>query len=565
MSSPCIHVLPDELINLIAAGEVVENAASVVKELIENALDAGAGRITVEIARGGLSLIKVSDDGCGMTPQDARMALVRHATSKIANADDLLAIRTLGFRGEALPSIASVSRLTLITRTRDAEVGVRLVVADNQTSEEPFVCPPGTTVIVEDLFANVPARLKFQKGERSQTAAVDSVVGRLALARPDVHFTLVANNRTVADYPPCKRLADRVAQVFSSAGQLVQVSASGDGIELNGVIGGPKTARQDPFRVVLLVNKRPVVDLTIRKAVVSAYGPLLEPGHFPIAVLDIDVDPKDIDVNVHPRKTEVRFRRHKDIAALVFSAVEGALATCPWVVPSKPISNDSTSTLEFREPMVPWCGPHSQAELELTSKISDKTSDALGMRYAGQLWKTVLVLEGPDTVIFVDQHAAHERVNYEYLLKALRTNEIATDTLLFPELVHLDKHEATFLPDVTEALTKLGFDVEVFSGDSLAVRAIPAIMKGRSAATVIHECLATVMEERESGNDQLLRKIIATIACHASVRAGDSLSEKEALALLNAMEGIDLAAYCPHGRQAMVVYPKTTVLRWFGR
>jgi DNA mismatch repair protein MutL len=580
MAGTRIHVLPDDLVNQIAAGEVVENAASVVKELLENALDAGATRVAVEVMKGGLERIRVTDDGCGMTAEEAGLALLRHATSKVATADDLVAIRTLGFRGEALPSIASVSRLALVTRTRDTDAGVRVTASGGVIAAEPVACPPGASVTVDDLFRDVPARLKFQKAERSQVAAIDDTVARAALARPDVHFTLSSGTRRLADHPPCRRLADRVVQVFGDAacGALSEVSGTGDGIAVTGVVGDPGRARQDPTRVVLLVNGRPVSDLSIRRAVVQAYGPLLQPGAYAVAVLRLDVDPADVDVNVHPRKSEVRFRRHRDVAGAVFAAVREAVSRAPWIATAIPQvttggvpATDTTLPPPMdvspgpREPP-PDAPPAARSQPGLFDAPATAAAPRFAdLRYAGQVGQTVLVLEGPGTVVFVDQHAAHERVNYERLWTALSRGGVASETLLFPEVVRLEPREAGRLDAARETLSRLGFDVEPYSGDSAAVRAVPSVLRGRSVAPVVRECLATSSDEAESTGDAFLRKVVATVACHASVRAGDPLTEPEVRALLASMDGIDLAAYCPHGRQAVVAYPLATVLRWFGR
>ena len=581
MAAPRIHVLPDFLIDQIAAGEVVENAASVVKELVENAIDAGATRIVVEIGGGGLQSLRVTDDGCGMTPEEAELALRRHATSKLATADDLVAIRTLGFRGEALPSIASVSRFSLVTRTRDAEAATRVTVEDGRPRVEPAAAPPGTSITVRDLFHNVPARLKFQKGERSQVTAVADIVTRAALSHPEVHFTLLSGERRMADLPPCSRLGDRVAMVFGreAAGRLFEMGLADEGVTVSGVIGDPALARQDPSRVVLLVNGRPVLDLAIRRAVAQAYSVLLAPGTWPVAVVRLDVDPADVDVNVHPRKSEVRFRRHREVAGLVFRAVADAVGRSPWVaagtthagipgpagdLPSSPSSAPSEGAGPRQSSPDSWNGPATPGLFDAAPSAADGSRFG-NLRYVGQVAASVLVCETVDTVVFVDQHAAHERINYQRLWNDLTHARIASEPLLFPEIVRLEPREAARRDDACEALARLGFDLEPYSGDSLAVRAIPAILRGRAVAAVVRECVSAVSDEAETAGDARLRKVVATVACHASVRAGDVLTDPEARALLAAMDRTDLAGYCPHGRQAVVVYPIGTVLRWFGR
>ncbi|MBM4394292.1 MAG: DNA mismatch repair endonuclease MutL [Deltaproteobacteria bacterium] len=595
MDSPRIRVLPQHLVNQIAAGEVVENAASVVKELVENAIDAGAARVTVEAERGGLDLVRVTDDGCGMTPDEAILAIERHATSKIASAEDLAAIRTLGFRGEALPSIASVATFEMATRTRDADAGTRVSAAGGTVRSEPAACPPGTSISVRDLFRDVPARLKFQKGERTQSAAIRDVLDRIALANPRVHMSLISNGRRAVEHLPCERLADRVAVVFGreASGETADVAGGRDGVRVTGVLGEPSRAKPDPSRVVLLVNGRPVFDLAIRRAVASAYGVLLPQGSWPVAVVRVDLDPADVDVNVHPRKSEVRFRSPREVAGIVFGVIAEAVASAPWsasttVASPAPAGGASAegrmggasaggpidpAWTGAREAIaLPWPAPveapppplrdHDLFATPVASRGRMRFAD---LRYVGQVANTVLVCEGDGVVVFVDQHAAHERVNYERLWRGLSGGGIASEPLMFPEVVRLPPDEAGRVEDAVPSLARAGFEVEPWSGDSVAVRAVPAVLRGRSAAAVVRECLAAASDGSEASGDSRIRKVVATVACHASVRAGDPLDEREARALLASMDGIDLAGYCPHGRQSVVVHPLPAVLRWFGR
>jgi len=592
MSTPRSHVLPDDLVNQIAAGEVVENPASVVKELVENAIDAGAARIVVESERGGLGRVRVVDDGGGMGADEAGVALQRHATSKIATASDLDMIRTMGFRGEALPSIASVSRFSLVTRRSEDDVGIRIDALSGRLEMRPEACPRGTAVTVDDLFFNVPARLKFQKGERAQAAAVADVVVKAALAFPEVHFVLQSGGRRVQDLPPCTRFADRVASAFgrdATAG-LVDLDLSRDDIRVAGVVAPPSAARGDPSRIVILVNRRPVADLALRRAVLQAYSVLLPAGRFPVAVVRIDVAPRDVDVNVHPRKSEVRFRHPREVAGVVFEAVRAALAGTPWIDVgggSDPSGYPRATPWMARgaeglpgsigaDADVPFPGLEPGAAAGVREGLALRPPDLFGapvaasgmagLQYVGQVANTVLVCEGEGTLVLIDQHAAHERVNFDRLWCALQGGRVAVESLLFPEVVSLDAVEAGRLDAALEALARLGFDLEAYSGDAVAVRAVPAILRGRSVARVVKECLAAASDESSSTGTERLHLLVATVACHASVRAGDPLTEPEVRALLVAMDGVaDLSAYCPHGRQAVVVQPIGTVLRWFGR
>ena len=577
MDETPIQVLSDHLINQIAAGEVVENPASVVKELLENAIDAGATRVGIEVENGGASLLRVSDNGCGMSEKSAELALKRHATSKIANLEDLQAIRTLGFRGEALPSIASVSRFTLETCPPDSDLGTRIAGEGVTGPAEPCACPMGTTVTVRDLFFNVPARLKFQKGERSRTAAIRALVIRCALASPALHVTLKTGARKGTEYPSCDRFLDRAAMLLGRdlAGRLHEFDIERDGIQVSGVLGEPSLARPDPSRVILLVNNRPIVDLSIRRAVLQAYSVLIPQGRYPVAAVRIELDPAQIDVNVHPRKTEVRFRHQREVASVVFGAVQDTVVKTPWIdavergqVALETFSTDMApvSGIPFprsdgpRDPAMPLTGdsPFVESPTPGPGRFS-------GLRYVGQVANSVLICEGRDTLVVIDQHAAHERVNFEKLWIELKSSGVVSESLLFPEVVHLSTEETARFEDVKGDLSSLGFDLEAYSGDAVAVRAVPAVLKGRSAAATVRDCIAAASEESEMDGASRIRKVVATVACHASVRAGDELTPPEVRALLAAMDDVDLASYCPHGRQSVVVYPMGTVLRWFGR
>jgi len=573
-----IRVLSDDLVNQIAAGEVIENPASVVKELVENAVDAGASRIIVEVEDGGASLVRVTDNGRGMTDEEAELALRRHATSKISSVNDLHSIRTLGFRGEALPSIASISKFTLETRAPDDDTGTRIVVVDGNIEAEPCACTIGTIVAVRDLFFNVPARLKFMKGKRSRMMAIRDLVMKTAMAFPSLHMTLRTRSRKLLDYPPCTRSVDRVAMVLGKgvSGHVHEFRSERDGISVDGVLGDPSLARPDPKRVALIVNDRPVKDLALRRAVLQAYSVLIPSGRYPVAVVRVDVDPSEVDVNVHPRKIEVRFKRHREVAGVVFGAVRETIADTPWIRPDTPIEQgvagpqvslaDSTRPWEYTREGAGDSSTVSEPEI-LFKEEGQETEGARfsSLRYLGQIARTVLVCEGNGTFVLIDQHAAHERVNHDRLWRMLESDEVVSEPLMFPEIVSLSPQEVGRFEEIRDDLTRLGFDLERYSGDSIAVRAVPAVMKGRSVASTVRDCAAAASEESEADPTARIGKVVSTVACHASVRASDEMSEDEVRALLKAMDGVDLASYCPHGRQAVVVYPIGTVLRWFGR
>jgi DNA mismatch repair protein MutL len=574
-----ISVLPDFLINQIAAGEVVENPASVVKELVENSIDAGASKITVEIENGGLTLIHVIDDGCGMSAGDAVVAMERHATSKIRDVADLMAICTMGFRGEALPSIASVSRFKMVTRRAHDDAATAVSAEDGRISVSPCASPKGTSIEVRDLFFNVPARLKFQKGEKVQSAAVADTIRRTSLANPGIHFVLRSGSRVVADYPPCRSLFNRAVMVVGrdSSDLLFPFALERDGIAVSGVLGAPGLSRGDSSRSIMLVNGRPVMDNAVRRAMVSAYSVLMPQSRFPVAVADIRVDPSEVDVNVHPGKHEVRFRRLRDVAGVVFEAMSEVIEATPWIMKTGAAGGvagftgcggqypaaDSTAFLSVHDVCLDRCYGNRQSQEGLFDSSPGLAAGRL--RYVGQVADTILVCESEGALVLIDQHAAHERINFNKLWGALEKHSVASEQLLFPEVVQLDRADMERFDHVHDAMEKVGFDLERYSGESIAVRAVPAVIKGRAVAAILKEAISASFDESSGAGDAILRKIVATVACHASVRAGDKLSEIEAVALVDAMNGEAMSSYCPHGRQAVVVNRISDVLKWFDR
>jgi len=569
-----VQVLPDFLINQIAAGEVVENPASVVKELVENSIDAGARRVAVEIEAGGLGLVRVIDDGCGMSPQDALAAMGRHATSKIRSMEDLMSIATLGFRGEALPSIASVSRFTMRTRLSGDDAGTQVEAVDGQVVSRPCACPVGTCIEVRDLFYNVPARLKFQKAESARSMAVADTVRKAALSNPALHFVHRSGTRTVLDFPACQSLRDRASMVLGAQGGMYPFARQTGDAAVEGVLSAPDAARGDASRTVILVNGRPVVDVAIRRVVVGAYSSLLPAGRFPVAVVAITLAPSEVDVNVHPQKHEVRFRRPREVQALLYEAMVAVIESTPWIAPGQ-AAHASGGSESFREwppvfaarpesfgPRDGIAGTPDQAVLPIPGLAPEGRS---APRYLGQIGNTVLVCEQAGNLVLIDQHAAHERVNFNHLWNLLEAGEVPSDVLVFPEIVRLDAADMERFDVALAALHRLGFDLEPYSGDSVAVRAVPAILKGRSVAEIVRQGVHAASEGPAVAGDALLRKIVSTVACHASVRAGDPLSPPEAAALLASMADQALSSYCPHGRQAVVVTPLAELLKQFDR
>ena len=604
-----VHVLPDHVANQIAAGEVVERPASVVKELVENALDAGATRVRIEVEDGGRKLIRIVDDGCGMTREDAVTALLRHATSKIAAAEDLTAIGTLGFRGEALPSIRSVSRFRLRTRTHDHDEGT-VIRADGAEEPviEPIGAPPGTEIVVEELFFNVPARRKFLKQPASEMSRIADLVDQLALAWPGVGFVLVHGGRVMADYPaegPSSRGAQgRMLAVFGReiARRLYRVELTMGALEARGFLSEPTLQRPNATMLHLFVNGRPVRDKVIQHAVTSAYGEMMDRGRYPVGVLELCVPPELVDVNVHPAKAEVRFAETGQIHSVVQRAIRLMLAAAPWARPGEGEADVATARpllppivetalpqtlpLRFaedeREPTVPdlspplpgWittAAPPVAATAATSPAIAaPDTPEAPGffmrLEYIGQVGRCFLVCQSPSALHLIDQHAAHERVSYERLKRAWLSGSIPSQRLLFPDQLTLEPALARAAEQHAEVLQRMGFDVAPFGARDFVVTEVPAILQSKGANAVLVEVLSDLAHVGTSrGVEARLEHLLATLACHGSVRAGDKLEPEEARSLLKQMDGVELRANCPHGRPVLVSRPFDEVARWFGR
>ena len=576
-----IRRLPPELINRIAAGEVVERPASALKELVENALDAGASRVAVRLAAGGLELIEVGDDGCGMTPGEMRLALERHATSKLPE-DRIDAITSFGFRGEALPSIASVSRLTIESRVEGGD-GWRIEVDHGQLAGEgPAALPPGTRIAVEGLFDKVPARRKFLRSARSEYGACLDAVKRLAMARSDVAFSLDHDGRRVLSLQPAEapaRVAELLAHELERHG--VGVDCERDGIRLTGVVSLPTFNRGVADRQYLFVNSRPVKDRLLVGALRAAYRDLIARDRHPIAALFLDIPLEDVDVNVHPAKTEVRFRDPASVRGLIVGGLRRALdaesqrsvareqAAAPvmWTssasyAPEPSLELGTAVLREVQETFAPvGFIPQGRAE-PATAPVP-----AFPMGVArGQVAATYIVAEAEDGLVIVDQHAAHERLVLERMRSAREGGTVARQALLIPEVVELDEPDCDRLESASAELADMGLEIERFGPSSVIVRAVPAALGKTDAGALVADLAAEIAE---LGGALSLRDrldhVAATIACHGSVRAGRILSVAEMNALLREMEVTPRSGQCNHGRPTWVKLGHGEIEKLFGR
>ena len=593
---PQIRRLPEALVNRIAAGEVVERPASALKELVENAIDAGATRIAVTIRDGGLSGIEVTDDGCGMAPDEMALALERHATSKLPD-EAIEQVATLGFRGEALPSIASVARLTLESRVRGAEQGWRRVVDHGALADEgPAALPPGTRVRVEELFGKVPARRKFLRSSRSEYAACLDVVRRLAMARPDVAFSFANDGRTAFNLQASTDLADRVAQLLARElkDNGVAIDCERGGMHLGGVAGLPTFNRGVADQQFLFVNGRPVKDRLLVGAVRGAYADMLARDRHAVLALFLTVPPEEVDVNVHPAKTEVRFRDAAGVRGFIVSGLRQALATGDrrsaqgpdraamerWQIEPAPALASiftgrdwSAPQARVQQPSQPWRGYDSdvmampQGRAEAAEPIAAEAADyPLGVA-RGQVANTYIVAEAADGLVIVDQHAAHERLVLERLRAAGAAEKVAaSQALLAPEVVELDEVDCDRLEASAEKFGEYGLVVERFGPSAMLVRAMPGALAKADPQALLQDLADDLAKHGEALLlGEKIEHVLATMACHGSVRAGRTLSVTEMNALLREMERTPRSGQCNHGRPTWVKLSMTDVEKLFGR
>ncbi|HLV66618.1 MAG TPA: DNA mismatch repair endonuclease MutL [Polyangiaceae bacterium] len=641
---PRIRVLPPELASQIAAGEVAERPASVVKELVENALDAEATRVDVEIEGGGVTRIVVEDDGLGMTEEDARLSIERHATSKLSSVEDLGRVCSYGFRGEALPSIASVSRFTMRSRARGTDAGLELTSIDGVVTVRPAGTPVGTRIEVRELFYNVPARRKFLRSSATESGHVTDVVENAALARPDVTFTLVRDGRRVRELLRVRSRGDRVAQLLGD-GTLTPVTGERGPLRLESFLSRPEAARLGTGDLHVFVNGRPVRDRSIAATIAHAYGSVLERGRYPRGVVYLELPPELVDVNVHPQKAEVRFADPRALTDAVYGILSRALATAFSLPPrvrrgSVPPALDGDEGARApettRSPTLNAPGPWrasmavvdrrsapavtaSQRELdglagvELEPRVSSRASSApprasasdahdtlppppsaalledpapgpfalndslrpsldaspalrwSSLRFLVQVRHTYLLCEGPEGIYVIDQHAAAERVTFSRLRRAYAARAVPSQSLLFPVLCAVTAQEAELLEARSREIAEVGFDVRPRSADAVSIHGVPKLLQKASPERLLRDLLSEVSRRGERAFSDAVDLAFATMACHGSLRAGDTVSPEAARGLLEALDAADFAGHCPHGRPIVTCLGFAELERKVGR
>jgi DNA mismatch repair protein MutL len=604
-----IRILPEVLSNKIAAGEVVERPASVVKELTENSLDAESTRILVEIEQGGRSLIRVSDDGAGMSPDDAMLSIERYATSKIFNDRDLFSIRTLGFRGEALPSIAAVSRFSLVTREKTADIGTQIVVEGGKIKDvSESGAPPGTMVTVKQLFFNTPARRKFLKSIATEMGHATDILASMALARPDVHLSLSHNGRSVRTWAPAEAALDRVVDVLGSdlRRELHLVEFSGEGLTITGWISSPGITRSTSRGIYIFVNGRFVRDRIVQHALFEGYTQRLVKGQFPVAVIFVKVPYDQVDVNVHPTKHEVRFARANSVHEAIRQAVSRTLqrADRPAWAPRDysrnshveqplrvsesprreftPALRQAPSNQRFNREAVPGTGPSEAVRMEVQGPSGGlhlrqpdsggnqtplwERSGFAGLRIIGQLHNTYIICEAEEGVVLIDQHAAHERVLFEKLNADAGGAQVETQGLLIPETIELGYREAEILEKMIPDLQSLGLQMEPFGGNTFVVRSVPAVLAGRELKPLVLEIVEKIATQGYApGLDRVLEECRMIMACHGAIRANQALDGRQIGELLRQLDRCSNPSNCPHGRPTWVRWDLRTLEKSFRR
>jgi DNA mismatch repair protein MutL len=583
-----IRLLSSEVASQIAAGEVVERPASVVKELTENSLDAGAKSISISIADAGRTLIEVADDGCGIPAAELELAAARHATSKLSQAADLFRISTLGFRGEALASIGSVSRMTITARIESAKEGARIQIDGGITEKiEKVGAPVGTVVRVENLFYNVPARLKFLKADMTERRAIDSLVTRYALAYPNVRFKVTDGKQVTLQTAGDGDRRAILAALYGVdvAKQMLEVIAEEDGVSLTGFISPTSLTRSNRKEITFFVNGRWVQEFSLTAALLQAYHTLLMVGRYPLTALFLEVAPEDVDVNVHPTKAEVRFKSQEKIFSFVQrSARKALLAYTPVASVSPQLWGKREVPTEKREIGIDWSVAHDnevqvtgyglQVEGEETPvsrnsyPVSSEQLPVNGvplLRLIGQIGSTYLVAEGPDGLYLIDQHAAHERVLFEKLMAQHEKKNIPAQSLLTPEVVTLPPQSAKALTAQLPFLNHFGFEVEEFGTNTFQVRAMPVLFAGGDSASALRALVEDFEEDETPLQSELEAKLAARVCKRLAVKGGQSLTSEEQRALLNDLEACLSPRTCPHGRPTMIHLSVDTLEKQFGR
>lgn len=595
-----IRILPDILVSKIAAGEVVERPASVVKELVENSLDAGARFIKVELKAGGKRYISVTDDGHGMSRDDALMSLERHATSKIKSIDDLFSLGTLGFRGEALPSISSVSRFRLLTRQDDNNSGTSIIIDGGKIRRvDDAGCPVGTTIEVKNLFFNTPPRLRFLKKNETELIRTIEIIQREAISNPNVGFEVLNDERTVFKFEPKPNIFERLKDIVNSK-EIFEIDFNSEGIKVHGFLSSPLSNRTNTQKLYTYVNSRPVKDRFLTRIIMDSYGKMIPSGKFPQGALFIEINSGDVDVNVHPTKHEIRFRNQSQVGSIIKQAIGNMLSTAPWMLGYGEKGGNSfyeqrqdygnpqgysggmyTKNFDKKEsfnPVVNYEENFEEQQKHFTSEtvpVNADNSNQLfenpgffsGLKILGQAGALYIVCENKNGLVLIDQHAAHERVNYEKFKKSyLESGIVQKQELLIPEIVEVSPREIRLFEKFQAELDELGYECVLFGDSAIRIVAVPAIIESQRPSEIIVDLIAELEEFDESRSlADKFDLIFATMACHGSIRANHKLNTEMIYALLKSLDAAEFPHSCPHGRPVARVITYPELEKMFGR
>ncbi|MFH2047266.1 MAG: DNA mismatch repair endonuclease MutL [Pseudomonadota bacterium] len=597
-----IRILPENISNKIAAGEIVERPASVVKELVENALDAKSSRILVEIEKGGKSLIRVSDNGTGMVKDDALLSIERYATSKIENDEDLFSINTFGFRGEALPSIASISRFSLVTQNEKSDTGIEIKIEGGKLiSVKDKGSPEGTMISVKDIFFNTPVRRKFLKSIETEMGHITDVISTMALAHPDIHFKLLHNGKTLYNLLSSTDSTVRIEEILGkeTKSNLYRLGFSNGDISVKGWISSPMVKKRTTRGIYIYVNGRLVRDRVVQHALIEGYASRLIKGEFPVAVIFLSVAYNEVDVNVHPAKNEVRFSDQNKIHEAVKNAVKETLDLLDpfkkrntdfilkdqkaepasvfepknfYQPAAKDVYVQSKAAPDLKVPdlKVKDITPHVEnSKQKLSSDFQEKLWEKKqfkDLRVLGQLHETYIICESAEGLFLIDQHAAHERILYEQIQKSADSFRYSVQILLVPEVIEFGYRETTVFEKLLPDFQKAGFEVEPFGGNAFAVKSVPAFIADKDAKIIIIETVEKLIETGFApGVEKTSDELIKLIACHGAIRASQNLSDKETRALLDQLDDCKMPSYCPHGRPTWIKFSIKELEKFFKR
>jgi DNA mismatch repair protein MutL len=573
-----IRILPEKVASQIAAGEVIERPASVVRELLDNSVDAGSDRIMLKIESGGKGLIRVSDNGVGMSRDDLLLCMERHATSKINSLPDLFSIKTLGFRGEALPSVCSISRIEITSRPPDQVIGYKLKVAGGKLkSIDETGSPPGTIVEVKDLFFNTPARRKFLRAVRTETDHIIDTLSRIALPFTGIHFSLDDAGKSMLNLPSSENELNRLSTLMGRnvAESMIDAHQETGELTIKAYLAPPEFSRSRGDRLYIYVNQRSIRDRLITRAVMEGYGQRLMKGRYPQAVIFLEIDPSVVDVNVHPTKQEVRFHESRLVYQAIISTIERALGErfhsfLHEGFDSNFLKSDDTKDMEnsrmvVAEPTTAYSGIEDGGAVETEIRFHQEYLVREGPQIIGQLNDTYLLCQTRDGLLIVDQHAAHERIVYETLKNSYHASQIERQSFLIPHELEVSLKEGRMLETKLGQLARLGLELEHFGGSTFLLRSVPSILVDVQWKNFLLDLIPVLEEETPLTNDRAMDKLLTVMACHGAIRAGKRMSREEMNLLLNQLEKMDLPTHCPHGRPIFRKFTQYELEKMFKR